>query len=451
VKNKQITPHILVVDNEDRMCKLIQAALELDGYRVDMAFSGPAALEKLGAADYDVVITDLKMDKVDGLQILEKVKEHTPAAEVIIITAFASQETALYAMKNGAYDYLIKPFKMDELSLRVARIFRQKSLEKENLQLKEAAVTPESIPGLIGKSEKMRQVFQKIRQVSRSDAAVLVRGESGTGKELVARAIHQQSSRRDQPFVAINCAALPETLLESELFGYEKGAFTGAVQRKEGLFETADKGSLFLDEIGDLPLNLQVKLLRVLQSNEIIRLGGHEPRIVDFRLITATHRNLEQMIERQQFRQDLYYRINIFPVFIAPLRERKEDLPELIQFFLQNYPDKSLTSMVRKKLFEYDYPGNVRELENILARAAILSDGIIEDVDLPEDAAKKTDAERLIAGEIPDGGIVLDELEKDLIRSAIDKAKGNKSRAAELLGITRRRLYSMMERFKIEY
>jgi len=297
----------------------------------------------------------------------------------------------------------------------------------------------------------MRQVFQKIRQVSRSDAAVLVRGESGTGKELVARAIHQQSSRRDQPFVAINCAALPETLLESELFGYEKGAFTGAVQRKEGLFETADKGSLFLDEIGDLPLNLQVKLLRVLQSNEIIRLGGHEPRIVDFRLITATHRNLEQMIERQQFRQDLYYRINIFPVFIAPLRERKEDLPELIQFFLQNYPDKSLTSMVRKKLFEYDYPGNVRELENILARAAILSDGIIEDVDLPEDAAKKTDAERLIAGEIPDGGIVLDELEKDLIRSAIDKAKGNKSRAAELLGITRRRLYSMMERFKIEY
>jgi two-component system response regulator PilR (NtrC family) len=352
-------------------------------------------------------------------------------------------------MKRGAYDYLIKPFKMDELNLRVARIFKQKELEKENKRLKKLTALPESFPGIIGKSEKMRRIFQKIEQVGEGGTAVHIRGESGTGKELVARAIHNKSSRKDKSFVAINCAALPESLLESELFGYEKGAFTGAVQRKQGLFESAEKGTIFLDEIGDMPLTVQAKLLRVLQSNEITRLGGHERIKVDFRLITATHCNLEEMIEQQKFRSDLYYRINIFPIHLPPLREHKEDIPELIQHFLKQYPDKTLSQAAKRKLIEYDYPGNIRELENIIARTAIISDSIINDIELPELKSSVNGKESAL-DDIPDEGINLDELEKKLIMKAIAKANGNKSKAAQLLGVTRRRLYSMMERFGLK-
>ncbi len=440
---------ILAVDNEERMCKLIKASLEIESHQVDTAFSGKTAIEKIEKTFYDIVITDLKMDQVDGLQVLDFTRQNSPSAEVILITAFATQDTALEAMKRGAYDYLIKPFKMDELNLRVARIFKQKELEKENKRLKKLAALPESFPGIIGKSEKMRRIFQKIEQVGESGAAVHVRGESGTGKELVARAIHNKSSRKDKSFVAINCAALPESLLESELFGYEKGAFTGAVQRKQGLFESAEKGTIFLDEIGDMPLAVQAKLLRVLQSNEITRLGGHERIDVDFRLITATHCNLEEMIEQQKFRSDLYYRINIFPIHLPPLREHKEDIPELIQHFLKQYPDKTLSQAAKRKLIEYDYPGNIRELENIIARTAIISDSIINDIELPELKSSVNGKESAL-DDIPDEGINLDELEKTLIMKAIAKANGNKSKAAQLLGVTRRRLYSMMDRFGLK-
>ncbi len=445
--------YILAVDNEERMCKLIRTALELDGHRVDISFSGAEAQQLISKNPYDIVVTDLKMSPVDGLAVLKYSRQHSPAAEVILITAFATQETALQAMKDGAYDYLIKPFKMDELALRIARIMRQKNLERENRELKKKVETEAAgdLPGFIGKSNRMRQVFQLIRRVAENDTAVLIRGESGTGKELVASAIHRLSQRRDFPFVAINCAALPENLLESELFGYEKGAFTGADRQKKGLLETASGGILFLDEIGDLPLSLQAKLLRVLQNNELIRLGGQEKIQLNFRLITATHQNLEEMIGQQRFRSDLFYRINIFPIVLPALRERKEDIPELIQFFLRRYPEKSISSAVRRMLIEYDYPGNVRELENIIARAVIMNDGVIDELNLPgaEATVSSVQGGGTTSGEyqIPDSGIVLDDFEKQLILQAIRKSDGNKSRAAELLGITRRRLYSMMERF----
>ena len=439
--------YILSVDNEERMCKLIKASLELEGHSVDMAFSGADALKMVDSGlAYDIIISDLKMNPIDGLQVLEHVRKKSPQTEVIIITAFATQETALEAMKKGAFDYLIKPFKMDELSLRVQRIVKQKEIERENRRLKQGHNTPHHVAGIIGKSASMRNVYQKIEQVSSGEAAVHIRGESGTGKELVARAIHEKSDRRERPFVAINCAALPESLLESELFGFEKGAFTGAAATKKGLFEHAANGTLFLDEIGDLPLSLQAKLLRVLQDNEIFHLGGRQAIKVNFRLITATHRKLEQMIEEGKFHSDLYYRINVFPLELPPLRERKEDIPELTQHFLQAYPEKTLSTKARRKLIEYDFPGNVRELENIITRAAILADDIIEQEDLTIPQSSKQPASRDIFT-IPEEGLNLDELEKRLIKEALRMADGNKTKAAQLLGLTRRRLYSMMERF----
>jgi two-component system response regulator PilR (NtrC family) len=440
---------ILAVDNEEKMCKLIKASLEMEGYSVDMAFSGQAAIEKIKSDEFSIIITDLKMERIGGLQVLEFVRKHMPSTEVIIITAFATQDTALTAMKEGAFDYLIKPFKMDELNIRVSRIIRQKELEAENNLLKGKDHPPSELPGIIGKSQKMRQVFQQIKKVCNSETSVIIRGESGTGKDLVAKAIHESSKRTNRPFVAINCAALPENLLESELFGFEKGAFTGAVQSKKGLFETADKGTVFLDEIGDMPPGLQAKLLRVLQSNELTHLGGNTRIKVDFRLITATHQNLEKLIEQNLFRSDLYYRINVFPIYLPPLRERKEDIPELIQYFLNNFPEKSLSQQVKRKLIEYNYPGNIRELENIITRTALLSDSVIEDVDLPVEG-QETENQTVSYSDIPDEGINLDNLEQILIRKAIEKSGGNKSTAAQLLGITRRRLYSMMQRFGIE-
>ena len=437
---------ILAVDNEEKMCRLIKTALEMESFSVDMAVSGPEALQKIKAVNYDIVITDLKMNEVDGLQVLDFTRRTSPTTEVVMITAYATQDTALEAMRRGAYDYLIKPFKMDELLLRVQRILKQRDIEQENRKLKKLAISPVDIPEIVGKSTRIRHVFEQINRVGNSDTTVIIRGESGTGKELVARAIHNRSHRKKQAFVAINCAALPENLLESELFGYEKGAFTGAFQTKKGLFEMADGGSLFLDEIGDMPIGLQAKLLRVLENNEVIHLGGHQRIHVDFRLISATNQNLEKLIDKNQFRSDLYYRINIFPIVLPPLRQRKEDIPELIQFFLRRFPDKTLSQQARRQLIEYDYPGNVRELENIITRVALISDSIIEQVDLP--APQEVEAQEADPiDRILDEGITLDDLERQLIIKAIEKASGNKSKAAQLLGITRRRLYSMMERW----
>jgi DNA-binding NtrC family response regulator len=413
-----------------------------------MAVSGQQALDYFAEKSFpDIVITDLKMTPVDGLQVLSAARNLNPAPEVILITAFASQQTAVEAMRLGAYDYLIKPFEIDELALRITRILKQKQLEDENRKLKSA---PDSIsvPNMIGKSERMREVYQLIDKVSGTDATVLIRGESGTGKELVAEAIHSRSDRKENRFIALNCAAVPENLLESELFGYEKGAFTGATQQKQGLFELAHEGTLFLDEIGDLPLGTQAKLLRALQNKEIIRVGGTEKINVDARLITATHRNLEEMIKSGEFRSDLFYRINIFLISMPPLREHREDIPELVQYFLEQHGNKAVLPEARKILMEYAWPGNIRELFNVLERSAIIAETSITVDDLP--AEIKSENIQHVLYDIPDEGLVLDEVEKKLIQSALVKASGNKTRAAELLGITRRRMYSLIERFGIE-
>ncbi|HHM01984.1 MAG TPA: sigma-54-dependent Fis family transcriptional regulator [Caldithrix abyssi] len=443
---------VLVVDNEKRMCALIQGTLEMEpDLSVQTAYSGDQALSLLNSSAFDIVLTDLKMSPMDGLTLLKKIKEDFPATDVLLMTAYASQETAVEAMQSGAFDYLIKPFSMDELLLRIRRILRQRALEKENARLREKELQTSGMSGIVGKSKKMRQVFDMIHRVAEKEATVLIRGESGTGKELIARAIHAHSPRKDKPWIAINCAALPETLLESELFGYEKGAFTGAVSAKPGLFERANGGTLFLDEIGDLPLSLQSKLLRVLQNREVIHLGGHKPIPIDVRLITATHQNLEAMIEKQTFRADLYYRINLFPISLPALRERKEDIPELIEFIMRDYPDKIMHPRAKLKLMQYDFPGNIRELRNIIERAAILSENMIEDVDLPVSTVplnRETTSSEGGQGLLPKEGLVLDEHLEQLLREALRRAP-NKSEAARLLGITRRRLYSMMEKFNI--
>ncbi|RMF54929.1 MAG: sigma-54-dependent Fis family transcriptional regulator [Calditrichaeota bacterium] len=440
---------ILIVDNEEKFCKVVQAALNLEQLQSQYCTSGEQALQWLQEHSAEVVVTDLRMEGMDGLQLLEEIKARHPDIEVIIMTAYATQKTAVEALKKGAYDYLIKPFEMDELILRLHRIIQQKQILEENKRLKTAQSEPIFFRKIIGKSKKMQEIYRLIKKGSENDATTLIRGESGTGKELVAQAIHEASPRAHQPFVTVNCAALPENLLESELFGYEKGAFTGATQRRIGKFEQAAGGSIFLDEIGDMSLATQAKLLRVLQNKEIYRLGGNERILVDVRIIAATHQNLEQMVEEGQFRNDLYYRLNVFPIYLPPLRERKEDIPELVHHFLSQTAARGIDRQALAVLMDYDWPGNVRELQNAIERAAIVCDGIIRVEDLPLNI-RSSRALSSASGkwfELPEEGIHLDEFEKELIRQALEKAGGNKTRAAELLGITRRRLYSMMERF----
>ncbi len=441
---------ILIVDNEEKFCKVIQSALELENLPAQYVLSGEAALDWLNHHSTDIVLTDLRMEGMDGLELLRRIKEHNPRIEVLMMTAFATQKTAVEALKMGAFDYLIKPFEMDELILRIRRILNQMKLMQENRRLKSTVSEPVFFEGLVGRSDKMRQVYRLIQKAAESDSTVLIRGESGTGKEKVAETIHKTGKRKNQAFVAINCAALPEGLLESELFGYEKGAFTGATQRKIGKFELANHGTLFLDEIGDMSLAIQVKLLRVLEEKAIYRLGGNERIPIDTRIIAATHRNLEEMVEKGEFRQDLYYRLNIFPIYLPPLRERKEDIPALVNHFLNQTGSPGIDKEALKKLMEYDWPGNVRELLNVIERASILADSIITVEDLPPLFGRATGSKRTFDFEIPDEGFQLDEFLKFLVEQALRKAAGNKTRAAQLLGITRRRLYSIMERFGIQ-
>lgn len=439
---------ILIVDNEEKFCKVIKAAMELENIPCDYQTSGFKALDYLKENKTDIVISDLRMDGMDGIELLEKIKTGYKDIEVIIMTAFATQKSALEALKKGANDYLIKPFEMDELFLRVNRIFEQKQILQENKYLRETRPEPIYFDTIIGKSRKMQEVYQLIRKASEVESTVLIRGESGTGKELVADMIQKLSDRYGKNMITVNCAALPDNLLESELFGYEKGAFTGATQRHIGKFEESHGGSIFLDEIGDMSISTQAKILRVLQNKEIYRLGGNQKIDVKVRVLAATHQNLEAMVEEGKFRKDLYYRLNVFPIHIPPLRERKEDIPSLVHHFLKDTTAKGISRSALALLMEYDFPGNIRELQNIIERAAIICNEIIEDPDLPSTiylrAGKSSSPIQL-----PEEGINLDDLEKELILQAIHKANGNKTKAAGLLGITRRRLYSMMERFQI--
>ncbi len=439
---------ILIVDDERKMAVVLQAAFEEDGYEVDIAQSGEDALAKFRQNPVPLVITDLKMPDMSGIEVLEAVKKLRPDAEVILMTAYATAQTAVEAMKKGAYDYVIKPFSLEELKLKAKHVFDKRQLEQKNRQLQAALQEKYSIENMVGRSGQMQEVYKMVHKVAPSDATVLILGESGTGKELVTRAIHHLSPRHDKPFVAVNCAAFPENLLESELFGYEKGAFTGADRRKLGHFELAGEGTIFLDEIAEMTPAIQVKLLRVLQNRQFMRLGGTEVIEMKARVIAATNQNLDEMILDGRFREDLYYRINVFPITLPPLRRRREDIPDLVQHFLQKYkPGAEITAEAMAVLQRYDWPGNVRELENVIERALIMAgDEPIRPDDLPAHLSSRQSV-ATDAFDIPDEGIDLEEVEKRLLFRAIEKAGGNKTRAAQLLGITRRKLYSMLERF----
>ena len=439
---------ILIVDNEIKFCKAVQAGLGLENLPAEYRNSGEDALKWLKENSCEVVLTDIKMDGMSGIDLLRQIKSAYPSIEVIVMTAFASQKTAVEALREGAMDYLIKPFEMEELILRIKRISEQKKILAENLSLKSRTEKPVYYSQIIGRSDPMKEVYRLIEKAAGTDSNILILGESGTGKELVAEAIHSSSNRKDMPFLAINCAALPENLLESELFGYEKGAFTGAVQRKPGKFEIANGGTIFLDEIGDMSLPLQAKLLRVLQNKEIFRLGGNQSIRVNSRVIAATNRDLEAMVQEKAFREDLFYRLNVFPIKVPPLRERKEDIPELVNHFIKSSTIVAVDRLALNKLMEHDWPGNIRELQNVIERASIMSDAVITPDHLPD--WKATGTEMNYDFQIPESGFDLDAFEAFLINRALKMAKGNKTTAAKILGITRRRLYSMMKSLNLD-
>ena len=441
---------ILVIDDEPTQLELVGGFLRKQGFEVVAAASGRAAVARFKQEPFDLVLTDQRMPDLSGLDVLDAVRAASPETAVVIMTAYGTIETAVSAVKAGAADYLAKPLNLDELLHRIHQIQDRRRLLTENRELRAALAERHRVEGIIGESGAMQEMLSVVRRVAPSDATVLIRGESGTGKELIARALHYASPRAARPLVKVNCAALAESLLEAELFGHEKGAFTGAVTARKGRFELADGGSLFLDEIGDLPPHLQVKLLRVLQEREFERVGSSRPIKVDVRLLAATHRNLEALVREGRFRDDLYYRINVVTIQLPPLRERREDVPMLIDHFLRAFADKNgksirgLTREAREALLRYDYPGNVRELENLIERAVVLTrDDVIDLTDLPltleAQAAEPESGAGLVAA--------VEGLERRMIREALAKADGIQTRAAELLGIGERVLRYKLKKY----
>jgi len=433
---------ILVIDDEPKMTMLISSSLKDIGMTVETAATGKEAMERLTGRHYDLVVTDIRIPPPDGMEILGWIRENRPDSIVIMMTAFADVKTAIEAMKKGAADYLIKPFPLDELTLQVRRLLNQRRT-RELKEMREQDYDTLAYDDFIGEAPATRKLLDLLNRVAVTDTTVLIYGESGTGKELAARMIHTLSQRRDEPFIAVNCAALTETLLESELFGHEKGAFTGAVARKPGRFELGDGGTVFLDEIGEMSAALQAKLLRVLEEKRVTRVGGIDEISVDVRLLAATNRNLKEMVREGKFREDLYFRINVFPVTMPPLRERRQDIPRLAEYFLKKkgFAHSDLDKDVLEMLTEYSWPGNIRELKNILDRAVILAgDGPIDLACIGIDEDEIGDAEA-VGGE----GKSLGEKEKEMIVDALKRAGNNKTEAARLLGITRRRLYSRMK------
>jgi len=432
------------------------------GYEVVEASTGHEAMEHLSARPFDIVVTDLMLPGVGGLEILRALQTDAPGTVGIVITGFGTVQNAIEAMRLGVFEYLLKPINFDELQIVLERALEFQRLRKENRQFKREVQRQFGLQNLIGHSDAMRRILDLIEKVADSDSTVLIYGESGTGKELVARAIHYRSDRMDKPLVPINCAAIPSDLLESELFGYEKGAFTGAHRTKIGRFEYANGGTLFLDEIGEMSPQLQVKLLRVLQEKSFERLGGVRPIQVDVRIIAATNRDLEKAIEEGKFREDLYYRLSVIPIHIPPLRERKEDIPLLVEHFLEKFnieKGRSVSGVSPKameKLTEYSWPGNVRELENLIERLVVLKrTGTIEVEDLPEKIRFGPARDPLGAIVLPEEGIRLEEtihrLERELILQALRRTRGVKKEAAELLGMKRTTLIQKMKRNKIEF
>ena len=441
------TAKLLVVDDERSMRELLSIVLRREGYDVTLAENGRAAIEHLESGRFDLLISDIKMPDMTGVDVLRAAKRLDPDILGIMITAFASADTAIEAMRLGAHDYLSKPFDVDELKMKVRNALEQRQLRQENVLLKRALGSTHQFANIVGRSDKMLAIFKLIEQIAKTDSTVLVTGESGTGKEWVARAIHFYSLRRERPFVAVNCGALPETLLESELFGHMKGAFTGASANKKGLIEAAEKGTLFLDEIGEMTPMMQVKLLRVLQEKKFRRLGGVEELEGAMRVITATNQDLTRMVADGKFREDLYYRINVIPIHLPPLREREEDIPLLADYFLAKYRDQmgkdihGLSQETMELLDAYEWPGNIRELENVIERAVALekSQTILPE-SLPEHIAKRVAKGPAAAGLLPESGFNLEEhvegLEKEYITQALVRAGGVQVKAAELLGMS---------------
>ena len=442
--------HVMVVDDEPTQLEFVGGFLRKAGFEVVLMDSAAQALERFRKEPFDLVLTDQRMPEMSGLELLKQCRAAAPEVNVIIMTAYGSIETAVSAMKEGATDYLTKPLNLEELLLRIERVRHSHRLVRENSELREALQERHRIEGIIGESGQMQEVLDLVRRVAPSDATVLLRGESGTGKELIAKAIHYASARRKGPLVKVNCAALPETLLESELFGHEKGSFTGAFAMRKGRFEVADGGTLFLDEIGDLPAHLQAKLLRVLQEKEFERVGSNRAITSDVRIITATHRDLEQLMRDGSFREDLYYRLNVVTIILPPLRDRRQDLPALIDHFLRKFTEKNgktiqgFSREARDALLRYDYPGNVRELENLVERATVLTrDDVIELGELPltiKETRPGTDDQTNLSA-------VVEGMERRMIVDALDAADGVQTKAAENLGISERALRYKLRKY----
>jgi len=439
---------ILIVDDEKNMRFVVGRALTGAGHEVREAESGEAAIEAFGEAVPDLVIIDQRMPGMGGIAALTEMKKEHPGLPVIMLTAHGSVESAVEAMKAGATEYLTKPFDVEELKLTVAKALKVGNLERQVDYLKGELDRDYDTSGIVGESQLMKDVLETVSRVAASDATVMIYGESGTGKELIARAVHEQSNRSRNPFIQLSCAALPETLLESELFGYEKGAFTGANDSRPGRFELADTGTLFLDEIGDISLTVQVKLLRVLEQMNFERLGSSKTINVDVRLIGATNRDLPERIKEGEFREDLYYRLNVIPIFLPPLRERRDDIRLLAQHFLNRHaPNKKLSAESLRLLENYYWPGNVRELQNMIERSTILCRGdVIEADDLPAEVRRGAPlSEETI--QLPAEGVALEEVERKLISQALERTGGNRTKAAELLGISRHTLLYRIEKY----
>ncbi len=454
-----MSSRILIVEDEDRLRRVIELQLRSSGYEVEMAAT--AELAMVAAERADMILTDLRLPGMDGLAFIAQLRQRQIAAPVVVMTAFSSVETAVEAMKAGAQDFLPKPFSMDHLITVVAKALEVRSLRNENRNLRDQLGARYDVSSIIGTSPGMHDVLAMVERVAPTRATVLLVGESGVGKDLIARAVHYRSPRRDKPFVKINCTAIPESLMESELFGYEKGAFTGANVAKPGKFEQADTGTVFLDEIGDVPMAVQVKLLRILQERELERLGSNRTRQVDVRVIAATNVDLKVALEQGTFREDLFYRLNVMPIRIPPLRERVDDIPVLAARFLRKaaethgLPVDSISPEAIARLVGFPWPGNVRQLENVIERSVLLSQGgrlEASDIKLDALAGRAASAAAPAGGPVPfvPDGMTLDEFEQSILREALRRAAGNKSQAARMLGLTRNALRYRLTQMGIE-
>ncbi len=446
---------ILIVDDEKSMCQYLSIMLKKEGYFVKTVHNGQKAVQEAQSSNYDVVITDIRMEGMDGIEVLGAVKETDPTLPVIIMTAYASQKTAIEALNKGAFYYLIKrAAKNEEIKMVVRNALDMHRVKNENVFLKKQLKKKDTPKEVIGKSEEIERVFGLVDKVADTDSTILVCGESGTGKELVARAIHYRSSRSNAPFVSINCGALPENLLESELFGHVKGSFTGAIKDKDGLFKVASGGTFFLDEVGETSPAIQVKLLRVLQEREIIPVGGTSSIKVSARLIAATNADLEKAVHSETFRADLYYRLNVIPIMIPPLRHRRDDIPLLVNHFLKmnsekTRKNKTISDEAMELLKNYDWPGNVRELENIIERAVILQDGDRVDLcDLPDKIRLQSKEKRKIV--MDKAQMTLEELEKEYLISVLEESNWQKKKASSILGINASTLYRKIQRYGLD-